>query len=267
MQRPRLLLVPQLTELDWRIKPQLETWAEVASFDAPGVGAEPPAAEFSRQAIVERGLRELDDRGWEDCVVVADEFGVPTAVALADARPQAVAGLALGHACLSHGGSGERAAVNAELRDALLQLARVDYRSFARHLTQVTKGAYDDELADGFLARVPQELSIHLYRWLMAGEDVPIRETLEALDVPLLLVEHKGCMLFTREGYCEAIAAFPHAWTTSTPVKPSSSSEFADALREFCAAIEGSSTAPSRSVGDVTADPGGRRGGASGPDA
>ena len=37
--RPRILLVPHFSELDWRIKPLLEEWAHVASFDAPGVGA------------------------------------------------------------------------------------------------------------------------------------------------------------------------------------------------------------------------------------
>jgi hypothetical protein len=37
--RPRILLGPSLTELEWLIKSQLEQWAEVASFDALGVGA------------------------------------------------------------------------------------------------------------------------------------------------------------------------------------------------------------------------------------
>jgi hypothetical protein len=29
----RLLLVPSFTELEWGIRPQLEEWAEIASFD------------------------------------------------------------------------------------------------------------------------------------------------------------------------------------------------------------------------------------------
>ena len=41
MERPRLLLVPMLTEVEWVIRPLLEEWAEVASYDAPGVGDEP----------------------------------------------------------------------------------------------------------------------------------------------------------------------------------------------------------------------------------
>ena len=39
MTRPRLLLVPLLTELEWDpIRAQLEEWADVASYDLPGVG-------------------------------------------------------------------------------------------------------------------------------------------------------------------------------------------------------------------------------------
>ena len=37
MDRPRVLLVPTLTEVEWKIRPLIEEWAEVASFDAPGV--------------------------------------------------------------------------------------------------------------------------------------------------------------------------------------------------------------------------------------
>jgi hypothetical protein len=46
MPRPRILLVPHFSDLEWRIKPLLEGWAQVASFDAPGVGGEPPPDAF-----------------------------------------------------------------------------------------------------------------------------------------------------------------------------------------------------------------------------
>jgi hypothetical protein len=37
--RPRLLLVPEFTEVEWtQIRPQLDEWADVASYDPPGVG-------------------------------------------------------------------------------------------------------------------------------------------------------------------------------------------------------------------------------------
>ena len=76
MERPRLLLVPMLTELEWVIKPQLEEWAEVATYDAPGVGDEPPVEDPGSEATARRGLAEADRRGWDSFVVVADEFGV-----------------------------------------------------------------------------------------------------------------------------------------------------------------------------------------------
>jgi hypothetical protein len=62
-ERPKLLLVPEFTELEWTIKPLLEKWAEVISFDLPGVGDEPPAERLDREAVVERALEKLDQRG------------------------------------------------------------------------------------------------------------------------------------------------------------------------------------------------------------
>ena len=56
--RPRLLLVPEFTELQWTIKSDLEQWAEVRSFDPPGVGGEPRPEDLttvSRRLVVERG--------------------------------------------------------------------------------------------------------------------------------------------------------------------------------------------------------------------
>jgi hypothetical protein len=52
--------VPLLTEIEWVIGPQLEEWAEVATFDVPGVGDEPMVEPLGRQAIVDRALLELD---------------------------------------------------------------------------------------------------------------------------------------------------------------------------------------------------------------
>src|SRR4051794_28953230 len=107
MSRPRLLLVAEFTELQWSIKPLLEEWAEVLSYDLPGIGAEPlPAGirdvgELTREIGVEHGLEKIVQAGWGRCFLVADGWGVANAVAIAAARPGAVAGLALGHAALS----------------------------------------------------------------------------------------------------------------------------------------------------------------------
>jgi hypothetical protein len=54
VQRPRILLVPTVTELEWRIAPLLSEWAEVATYDVPGVGQEPPVEPMDPGAVAER---------------------------------------------------------------------------------------------------------------------------------------------------------------------------------------------------------------------
>jgi pimeloyl-ACP methyl ester carboxylesterase len=112
MARPRLLLVPEFTELEWgNIHRALSEWAEVATYDPPGVGAEPIAQEDIEairrrdQSIhdlsARRGLEEVDRRGWDRFFVVADAWGNAVAARIALDRPSAVQGMALGHASLS----------------------------------------------------------------------------------------------------------------------------------------------------------------------
>jgi hypothetical protein len=231
--RPRLLLVPLLTEIEWLIKPELEQWAQVASFDAPGVGDEPPAATFGRDAIASRGLDELDRRGWDSCVLVSDGSAIATAMRLAEARPSAVEALALGHARLSDDMDGERAPRNREVFEALGQLLRVDYGNFVRHgLTQVTHGSIGEELARRMLERVPEEIGKAAWE-MMAHQNGRFEPVLRELDVPLLFAKHVGCLGTTDEGFEDAAAAFPKAQTVSVPEAPSVSSEFAAALRSF----------------------------------
>jgi len=55
--------------------------------------------------------------------------------------------------------------------------------------------------------------------------------------VPMLFAQHDGCLMFTAEGYADAIAAFPAAITLSTSEKPSASPAFAEALHSFCLAL------------------------------
>ena len=239
MARPRVLLVPQVCTLDWQIASSVAEWADVATYDPPGVGDEPATGDVTREAIARRGLDELDRLGWDHAVVVADEFGVPTALLLARMRPDSVAGVALGHMCLTHDTDGFRPPVNGGVRDVLVEIAQVDQRTWARHMTQVTQGAYDDELVERYLARVPAELGAQLGR-LMQAPDPSMRETLEELaarNLPMLFAEHEGCMMFTPEGFADAADAFPNARAISTAEKPSASPAFADALREFCVAV------------------------------
>src|SRR4051794_18007349 len=158
MGRPRILLLPHTTELEWPIRDELETWADVAAFDAPGVGDEPPRDPIGPQAIVERAAEELDRRAWPDCVVAADEFATASAVEVAIRSPQRVAGLALGHPVCAYATGGEAPAIHTEVMEAFVRLSQLDYRSYLRSLTQLTQGAYDDGWVDEYIRRVPREV-------------------------------------------------------------------------------------------------------------
>src|ERR687891_661883 len=126
MPRPNLLLCPQFTEVEWTIAPQLAEWAEVATFDAPGIGEEPipggdPLA-IDREMVARRGLEEVEKRGWDSYFVAGDAWGTATAVRIAAAKPDAVLGIALGHATIDYEREGQRPAVNKEVTAAMTQL-------------------------------------------------------------------------------------------------------------------------------------------------
>ena len=234
VERPRILLVPTISEVEWRIRPQLERWAEVASYDAPGIGDEPPAEPTAR-SIVERGLAELDRLGWDSCVVAGDEIGAAQAIRLAAARPEAVWALALGHPTLSLRSTGPRAPISGEMQQALLQIARADYRSFVRALTQLTQYDYDEEFAREYMERVSHEVLLsYLPELLGPVGDESLEPALRELDAALLLVEHEGCLMWTREGYEAVVTAFPEARSETVKTKPSVNPEFSELLRDFC---------------------------------
>jgi hypothetical protein len=237
--RPRLLLVPLLTELEWVIRPQLEEWADVATFDIPGVGDEPPVEPLDRKAIVDRALFELDRRGWESYILVCDGSALPTGVRVAHARPDAVMAMALGHARLVNRTDGDHPTLNRAVMEAFDQLADSSYRDFVRHgLTQVTHGSIGDELAERMLERVPIERGRAVWRMNLLDAE-PFGQLIREVDVPLLLAKHEGCLGSTDEGFEEAVAAFPDARAISVPEAPAVSSRFAVTLREFCGELTG----------------------------
>lgn len=241
--RPRLLLVPLVTELEWVIRPQLEEWAEVATFDVPGVGVEPPVEPLERQAIIDRALRVLDRRGWDSYTLVCDGSALPTGVRVAHARREAVEAMALGHARLANRAEGERPTVNREVMEAFAQLAESNYKDFIRYgLTQVTHGSIGDELAARILERVPIDIGRAVWQ-LNLRDPEPFEHLIREVDVPLLFAKHEGCLGSTEEGFEDAVAAFPHARTVSAPQAPSVSSDFARALREFCEEVSGTTAA------------------------
>jgi|RhiMetdeSRZDD1v2_1073273.scaffolds.fasta_scaffold35922_2 pimeloyl-ACP methyl ester carboxylesterase len=238
MDRPRLLLVPNLTEIEWLNRPALEEWADVASYDSPGVGDEPPVDDFGSRAIARRGVEEIERRGWGRCFVVADEFGVAAALHLAGTAPEMVQGLALGHARLSNGVDGDRAPINREVHSASSSLIQRDQRAFVHQLFRMTGGermvgGYGAGMVEEYLRRVPAELMLPFWA-SRPQEGSDFVETLRALEVPMLLAQHRGCLLFTEEGFDDVVAAFPDAHAVRMEDKPSTSVEFAGVLREFC---------------------------------
>jgi hypothetical protein len=233
MSRPRLLLVPFLSELEWTIRPQLEEWADVASYNAPGVGDEPAVESLSWEALADRALIELDRQGWDRCIICADGIQNSVAARSVEARPEAVDALALGHARLSNSTEGDRPPINGEVVAAFGQIVQQDYSAFIRHgLVQVTHGSIGDELAECLLELVPRELATQA--WELAYQPDDRVAQLRSIDRPLLLAEHAGCLVMTPEGFEDAVAAFPQAQTTSTADAPSVSDEFAETLRDFC---------------------------------
>jgi hypothetical protein len=250
--RPCLLLVPAFTELQWTIKPALEEWGEVASYDPPGVGAEPLPPELGlepelpdherraalqrwRDAAAERGLEEVDRLGWERFFVVVDGEAIPTGVRVAQVRSDAVQGIALGHASLSRSTEGERPAINKEVWAAMGALLKTDRDAFIRHgIAQVTAGSVSEDVAARMVERFPDsELAVRIWEAL-GSEAEPVGDDLEALGLPMLLGEHSGCLGSTEEGYQDIVARFPDASTVSCPEACSVSPAFAVALREFC---------------------------------
>jgi hypothetical protein len=244
----RLLLVPSFTELEWGIRPRLEEWAEVATFDTPGVGAEPlppgidpdpsRASELLgrwREAAAERGLEEADRHGWESFVMVTDAQGAPTAVRMALRRRECVLGLAIGHAALSHTFEGERPTENRAIWDVLVQLARQGNEAFVRYgIAQATRGGVSEEVAQQMLERFPDMELVAATIEAIGRDPEPIGDDLAALDLPLLLAKHQGCLGRTDEGFEDIVAAFPDAETVICPEACSSSPAFAEALRSFC---------------------------------
>ena len=232
--KPRLLLIPGYSQLEWVIRPQLDEWAEVAAFDAPGVGDEAPPDTHDTSAVAERAAQEVDRLGWGSCVVAADEYAIAAAVKFTSRHRDVVQGLALGHACLSFSPDADPPPVNAEVRSAFSQVAELDDRTFMRHLTQITQGFYGEQLADRMLERIPTGVAQAYVRDNMVDSGDWLEGSLRDLEKPLLLAEHDPCLLFTKEGYEAAVSAFPDSMRVSCREKPSVSPAFADALREFC---------------------------------
>lgn len=233
----------------------MEEWAEVASFDPPGVGDEPRADRLDREVIVRRGLQELDQLGWEKCFVATDSWGISSAVRLAAARSDAMLGLVLGHAKLSHRREGERAPINGPVFEAMTELIRTDHEAFIRHgIAQATGGSVSEELAERMIERFPRDLLLTGWE-AITREDEEFADLLAQLDCPLLFAQHAGCLGSTEEGFEDAVAAFPRAQAVAVEDAPLSSQEFAEGIRRFCTDVL--AQAPQKRAAPRGSDPAG----------
>ncbi len=201
--RPRLLLVPSISELEWdRIRQPLEAWADVASYDLPGLGADAPAASLNLEATIQRGVLELERRGWNDAIIVGDQFGSGLAVLVARAWRGTVRGLALGHACLTFSRDGPRPAISAAVADFQLQIAQLGVRAAAEQMfVQGLEATYGTEVAAGIRERLSPNFTREFTELLLAHQDIELEPVLRELSVPLLLAEHRDCPLWTAEGF------------------------------------------------------------------
>ena len=251
MSRPRLLFVPFFSELEWeKLRPRVELWAEVASYDAPGVGVEPASPSLPedldglrpdvllagyREAVALRGLEEAERLAWDRFVVVSDSYGNASAVRLAELAAERVEGLALGHATLSRTGEGRRPTIVKDVFDAMGALLRTDRDAFiAAALSQLTQGAIDADLAQRFYERFPPTEVVTAIWDALGRTTEPLGERIARLELPLLAGEHVGGLVETREGFEDFVAAFPAASTVSCPQACLADPAFADALRGFC---------------------------------
>lgn len=208
----------------------------------PGIGGEPfpePAGEAERlerwrAAGAERGLAEVDARGWDRFVLVVDSNGTPTAVRIARARPASVLGLAIGHAALSRATDGERAPVRGEVWQALIQLANTGQEAFVRYgIAQMTRGGINEEQARQMIERFPEMSVVTTLLKALARAPEPVGDDLAALGLPLLLAKHEGCLANSDEGFEDVVAAFPSARTVICAEACTSSPSFDEALRAF----------------------------------
>ncbi len=77
-----------------------------------------------------------------------------------------------------------------------------------------------------------------------ADREESMGTVLRKLEIPLLFVQHEGCLLYTSEGFEDVAAEFGDATTASVQVKPSANPEFAEILREFCEGLAEGADAP-----------------------
>jgi hypothetical protein len=226
--RPRLLVMPSASRAEWPILPLLEEWADVAV--ATGAWVRDGMA-------AEQAVASLEERGWDQAVLVVDEWAIFKAAEVASLKPELIRALAIGHAALELRTEGERPTLNGQVVAGYSQLMQTDFRTWARALTQTTRGDYDDAAIDQFMRDTSEADIKAFFERVIARMGHSFEPVLRELDVPMLFGHHTQCLLWTDESFRDVVAAFPEAATVRTTEKCSVSADFAAALREFCESL------------------------------
>ena len=220
--------------------PLIEEWADVALVAEPwlddGQGAVAAAA-------------QLEAHGWDSAIVVSDEWSGVKALEFLEARPEAVSGFVFGHACLEFSTDGPRPTLNPEVTATYEQLLHTDFRSYARAISQTTRGDLDDAVVERILEETSHEDVKTMFTRVRSRFGQSFEAILRGVSAPMLLVRHTECLLWTLEGFEDAVKAFPDAGMLELSRKPSASPEFVDALRRFATDCQRSSTGPAASAG------------------
>lgn len=234
---PRVLYVPIFAAFEADlIRSVASEWAEVESFDGPGAGARKGEDPGGIEGMAAAASGRLDELGWDRCVVACDSHAQAAAIELTLRDPR-VAGLAVSHAAPRYTTTGERPTLNGAIYDTAAQLLATDYRSFARALTQLTKGVLDDEWVDAFIEQVPH--STARGRTAGLGEGLELVTRLRNETIEILLAGHRGCLMWTPEAIEDAAVALPGARVIECDSVPLSDPLYHEALRELCVRVFG----------------------------
>jgi hypothetical protein len=217
--KARVLYVPLFiaAEAD-RFAAVVADWAEVASFDVP------------EQEAVEAAHARLDEIGWDECTLVVDGYAQGLGVEIALHDPIRFGAVAVGHAALRFSTQPPRPALHPDVVAAATHLLENDHMAFWRAVTQLTQGGMPDAWVERWAASVPKERARATFSGLIDSQ-APAAEPLAAFDGPLLLAQHKDCILWTDEGFEDAVAALPEARVVRCREIPVFDPTFGEALR------------------------------------
>ncbi len=195
-------------------------WAEVASFDVP---ADNP---------VDAARARLDELGWDECTLVVDGYAQALGVEIALHDPRRFPAVAVGHAAPRYTAEPPRPTLHPEVVAAATQLLESDYMAFWRAVTQITQGGMPDAWVERWAGSVPKERAREFF--FGVAEDEPLAcERLTDFPGQLLLAQHVDCVLWTAEGFEDAVAALPAARVIRCKEIPVFDPAFGEALREL----------------------------------